>query len=80
MFFYIFALQCFLMATRGRPKKDKKLLKKRVLQVRLLQEEKETFEDAARLAGLPCASWVRERLRQAARKELKSANQKIKFL
>ena len=68
------------MAKRGRPKKSQDSVKKRVLQVRLLQEEKDAFEDAARLSGLPCASWVRERLRTVAREELEAAGKKIKFL
>lgn len=68
------------MEKRGRPQKSENLVKKRILQVRLLQAEKDAFEDAAKLAGLPCASWMRTRLREAAKKELELANKKVKFL
>jgi uncharacterized protein (DUF1778 family) len=68
------------MNKRGRPKNPENSVKKRILQVRIKQEEKDTFEDASHLAGLSCSSWMRERLRDAARKELESAGQKVKFL
>jgi len=68
------------MKKRGRPQKPDNLVKKRVLQVRLLKVEKDTFEEAAKLAGLPCASWMRTRLRETAKKELEAANKKVKFL
>jgi len=68
------------MKRRGRPKKPRNIVKKRVIQVRLLKKEKETFEDAANLAGLSLSSWIRERLRNTARKELDEAGKKIKFL
>ena len=35
---------------------------------------------AARLAGIPLSSWVRERLRLAAIRDLESAGQKIPFV
>jgi predicted HTH domain antitoxin len=68
------------MKKRGRPQKPENSVKKRILQVRLLQEEKDAFEDAAKLAGLSCASWMRTRLREIARKELEAAQKKVKFL
>jgi uncharacterized protein (DUF1778 family) len=40
------------------------------MQLRVQVDEKETFEQAASLAGLPLSAWVRERLRRAARIEL----------
>lgn len=68
------------MKKRGRPSKPKNSVKKKMLQVRLLQEEKATFEDAAKLAGLTYAGWARSRLKEIAKKELESANIKVKFL
>jgi hypothetical protein len=68
------------MKKRGRPENPENLVKNRVVQVRLLQVEKDTFEDAAKLAGLSCSSWIRTRLREAARKDLEAANKKVKFL
>lgn len=68
------------MKKRGRPINPENLVKNRVVQVRLLQVEKGTFEDAAKLAGLSSASWIRSRLRDAARRELENANKKVKFL
>lgn len=44
-----------------------------LLQVRLEGREKETFEAAAALAGIGLSSWVRERLRRAAIRELEEA-------
>jgi transposase-like protein len=67
------------MAKRGRPRKSQDFVKKRVLQIRLLQQEKQGFEEAAKFAGLSLSSWARERLRAVARKELESASKKISF-
>lgn len=49
----------------------------RLLQVRLRDLEKETFEAAADLAGIDLSSWVRERLRLAAFRELEAAGRDI---
>lgn len=49
------------------------------LQVRLTPEEKAGFENAAGLSGLALSAWVRERLRQAARRELEDARQPVPF-
>jgi hypothetical protein len=54
--------------------------KEQVLQIRLTEAEKEGFEAAADLAGIPLSSWVRERLRLAAIRDLESAGQKIPFV
>jgi hypothetical protein len=48
--------------------------------LRLGSAEKKGFVAAARIAGAPLAVWMRERLRQAAVKELESAGQPIPFL
>jgi hypothetical protein len=50
------------------------------MQVRLDPTEREAFKDAAALAGVPLSAWVRERLRQAALKELRAAEHPIAFL
>lgn len=54
--------------------------KVQVLQVRLTDAEKQGFQAAANLAGIPMSSWVRERLRLAAIRDLESAGQKIPFV
>lgn len=54
--------------------------KEQVLQIRLTSEEKQGFAAAADLAGIPLSSWVRERLRLAAIRDLESAGQKIPFI
>lgn len=50
------------------------------LQIRLSKQEKAGFSEAAELAGIPISSWVRERLRLAAIRELESAGRKIPFV
>ena len=54
--------------------------KAQVLQIRLTDEEKQGFSAAADLAGIPLSSWVRERLRLAAIRDLESAGHKIPFV
>lgn len=50
------------------------------LQVRLSQAEKEALKLAADAAGLSVSSWLRDRLRKAARMELQSSGKKVPFL
>lgn len=50
------------------------------LQIRLTEQEKVGFSEAAELAGIPVSSWVRERLRLAAIRELESAGRPIPFV
>ena len=64
----------------GRPKKLEGESKTRFLQVRLLELERDGFAEAARLAGIPLSSWVRERLRVVARKELEEFGKTVDFL
>lgn len=64
----------------GRPKKSGEALRSQPLIVRLQSPEKEAFQDAANLAGVALSSWVRERLRRAAVRELEAASQPIAFL
>jgi uncharacterized protein (DUF1778 family) len=56
------------------------MAKAQVLQIRLTDEEKQGFQAAADLAGIPLSSWVRERLRHGAIRELEGAGQKIPFI
>ena len=54
--------------------------KEQTLQIRLTEEEKEGFQAAASIAGISLSSWVRERLRLAAIRDLESAGQKVPFI
>ncbi len=51
-----------------------------ILQIRLSPAEKEGFEQAAEFAGIPISSWVRERLRLAAIRELENAGRRVPFI
>jgi uncharacterized protein (DUF1778 family) len=66
------------MNSRGRPRKAN--VREEYLEVRLDAQEKQAFKDAADLAGLAVSAWVRERLRQAARKELQESGKGVAFL
>lgn len=57
-----------------------RVVKERVLQIRVSDDEKRGFSVAATLAGIPLSSWVRERLRLAAIRNLENAGQKIPFV
>ena len=57
----------------GKPPKDPNRKRDLFLQVRVVDAEKRTFQAAAELAGLDVSGWVRERLRDAARRELEAA-------
>lgn len=54
--------------------------KTQTIQIRLSDSEKDGFEQAAALAGISISSWVRERLRLAAIRELEGAGQRIPFI
>jgi antitoxin component of RelBE/YafQ-DinJ toxin-antitoxin module len=47
-----------------------------LLKVRIDGPEKQAFQEAADLAGIPVSAWVRERLRRAARIELMEAGRR----
>lgn len=64
----------------GRPPKGSDKIKGIRLDMRLEAVEKESFKDAADLAGLDLSAWIRERLRAAARKELEGASLSVAFL
>ena len=54
--------------------------KSEILQIRVTDSEKEGFELAAMLAGISVSSWVRERLRLSAIRELEGAGRKVPFV
>ena len=66
------------MAKRGRPKKEKTL--DEYIELRVSEAEKRSFRDAAERAGIPLATWARERLRRVAIRELENAELPVAFL
>ena len=50
------------------------------LEIRVEEGEKEAFCVCAKLAGISTSSWVRERLRQAARRELIESGRQVPFV
>lgn len=54
--------------------------KTETIQIRLTKSEKAAFGEAAELAGIALSSWVRERLRLAAIRELEAAGHRIGFV
>ena len=54
--------------------------KTETLEVRVDEDEKKGFQQAAEVAGIPLSAWVRERLRYAAIRELEQASREIPFL
>ena len=54
--------------------------KSEILQIRITDTEKEGFELAAALSGISLSSWVRERLRLTAIRELESAGRRVPFV
>jgi uncharacterized protein (DUF1778 family) len=64
----------------GRPKKRTDLVKTEYIEMRVEQSEKQTFRDAAEAAGMSMSTWIRDRLRRTARKELQDLNRPVAFL
>ena len=54
-------------------------MKTESLEFRLGIDEKQAFQRAAEIAGLPLASWIRQHLRKAAREELEQMGEKVPF-
>jgi uncharacterized protein (DUF1778 family) len=67
------------MTGRGRPTKSAEDKKLETLLIRLESDEKQTFRDAAKVSGTPLSAWARERLRQAAIKELEEVGHPIEL-
>jgi len=65
---------------RGRPRKGTSETKSESVLLRMGALEKQSFADAAKLAGVPLAVWMRERLRQAAVRELEAGGKRAAFL
>jgi hypothetical protein len=65
---------------RGRPRQKSDRTKCRSILLRLDPREKEAFSEAANVAGIPLAVWMRERLRRTATRELEEAARPIAFL
>jgi hypothetical protein len=78
--FFVGTINPMKKRQRGRPPKEAEHLRNEALLVRVETTEKKAFRDAAELAGVPLSTWVRERLRQVAVKELENAAQPIAFL
>ncbi len=57
-----------------------KTLKTEKMIFRLTTSEREAFDIAASLSGISLSSWVRERLRHAAIRDIESAGQKVPFI
>jgi uncharacterized protein (DUF1778 family) len=49
------------------------------VELRLEPKEKEAFVMAADASGLSLSSWIRERLRRAARQDLEEAGERVPF-
>lgn len=54
--------------------KDKQVI------IRLSKDEKKSFEIASKLSGISLSSWMRERLRVSAIRELENAKIKVDFV
>jgi hypothetical protein len=57
----------------------KKVRRETSIQVRLMADEKEDFEEAARIAGLSLSAWIRRLMRNGAREELAKAGRKPSY-
>ncbi len=57
-----------------------KLTRSAYLELRLTEAEKSSFGKAAAIAGISTSTWVRERLRRSAVRELEEAGLAIPFL
>ena len=66
------------MRKRGRPKKQNPL--DEYIELRVTESEKQAFRDAADRSGIPMATWIRERLRNVAIRELEKAELPVAFL
>ena len=55
-------------------------MKSEMLKTRVSVLEKNAFQEAADLAGIPLSAWVRERLRHVAIRELEGAGIPVPFI
>lgn len=56
------------------------MAKSETIRIRLDKDEKKAFQRATELSGLTLSTWIREKLRRAARIELEDAGEKIPFI
>ncbi len=68
------------MAKPGRPRKAPEDAKTHPVQIRLSDSEKRAFRRAAEVAGIGTSSWMRERLRRAALRELEDVGEVAAFV
>jgi len=68
------------MAQIGRPEKPVARRKVQFLKLRLEASEKDAFQQAADIVGIPLSAWVRERLRREAISELEAIGVRAPFL
>jgi hypothetical protein len=54
-------------------------MKTTALQIRVDPTEKQTFDDAAKLAGISFSAWARMTLRRAAVREFEDAGKRLDF-
>jgi len=59
---------------------EQRKTKEFMLRCRLTDDERKGFKIAADLAGIGLSTWVRERLRRAAIRELEEAGRSIPFI
>jgi len=64
----------------GRPPKEAGTAHSESVLIRLEPAEKTAFKDAAEAAGVPLSIWVRERLRDVAKRELGKIGRPIAFM
>jgi predicted HicB family RNase H-like nuclease len=64
----------------GRPKKSAAATRGETLEIRVTSAEKQAFALAAEIAGIGLSTWVRERLRLSAIRELESAGCRVPFV
>src|SRR3546814_2718656 len=70
--------------SRNLPKRDARRITSRmqrtsILQIRVSAAEKESFELAGEIAGIPVSAWARQALRRAAASELRPMGIKVPF-
>ena len=66
------------MLKTGRPKQANR--RTEYLELRLTENEKRAFAEAANISGITLSTWVRERLRRAVIRELEEAGRPATFL
>lgn len=64
----------------GRPKGTPGTKKAESIEIRVTTGEKEAFREAASMAGIGLSTWIRERLRLTAIRELEAAGRRVRFV